>query len=429
MADFATNDHYARPDTTGTVPRGFDNSGSSDASEARARYSAEAGKGLSMVRTRAMDRTHVPAGWWCVLAVSVVGFAVTYTDIRSVTGLLAYEDFNPSLARGVVCALGLTAAFGGFAFLMVKRPAVWIRLHLVVAGVALLWGGGCLLAGLRFIQWLLPYRITTSIWQSGQWLGLAIFPLFLTAVLLLPLVVLPWLLPPHVPKAGMVRLATTMLCIGAFFPFEMALFGASVEEILWLSPFWLFMIAGVLLFPMMLGLMIVRPGLRPPSVARSVAGLLGAAVAWAVIFSGGGMAVGSYGLWLMLGPVALVSYIFFVRARDALFPVEMSTLWRFVRSGGITEAEYGFLVDDDLYGEFVSRARSRAAKSEAAEYLLAARGLAMTPVELVKDSTESQRRSVEYLGMRLVQARAALRGKDVGLHTRRPVPSKYWHSS
>ena len=422
MAHSAANNHYAHPDVT-QQPHAVTEAVPSPGLRPDSRRT-----GLSMVRTRAMDSGHVPAGWWCALVVSFVSLAVTYGDIRSVTDLLAYEDSNPSMIWGVSCALGLSVFLAAVAFLMAKRPHVWTRLHVVVGSAALLWGGSCLLAGLRFLQWVLPNHITTSMWRSGQWLGLAVFPLFFTLVLVLPLVALPRLVPAYVHKATMVRLATTMVCIGTFFPFEVVLFGSSLEEVFWLSPFWLFMIAGVLLLPLMVGLTISRAGRAVPSTGRTVLGLAGAAGMWALIFSAGGMAEGPYGLWMMLGPVALVLYIFFVRAKDALFPVEMSALERFARPGGITPAEYDFLIDDDFHAEFVSRARSRAAKLEAIEYLLAARGLAMLARELAKETDESQRHSEEHLGIRLISARAALRAKGVVLRTSRPIYRHLWHS-
>ncbi|MFT0846528.1 hypothetical protein VR010_02100 [Actinomycetaceae bacterium L2_0104] len=384
--------------------------------------------GLSLARTRSMDRGYVPVLWWIALLASLISVGFTYGDVLSVTNLLAYEDASPSLIRGISGAVGMTVLLTVFAFLILKRPRIWTRLHVVVGATALCWGGSALLGGLRFFQWILPNQLAASIWQSGKWLGLAVFPLFFTLVLVLPVVILPRLLPAYVHKSSMVRFAATMLSIGIFFPFETVLLGSSIEEVFWLAPFWLFMIGGVLLFPTLLGLTLARPGMAPPSIGRSFAGLVLATLTWTAIFSAGGMAQGPYGLWMVLGPIALVLYIVFARGRDELFPIEMAELERFVVPGGITAAEYDFLVDDELYGEFIARARSQDAKSEAVEYLLAARGLASLPRELSSDAPEVLERSREYLGGRLVRARGRLRERGVALLTARPIHRKHWHS-
>lgn len=161
-------------------------------------------------------RVRVPGIWWILLGVFAFASALLFFDYMNDSASFTIHSDTVVSPLAVAAAIGISVIGVVVTFMLIRKPPFWSLLHLVLALVAAFWGFGGVI-GLTLVFFSNTFLSAVDATSKAEAVK-AVAPLALWggAVLVIPVILVHFLLPPWERRAALLRLFTSISFWGAY---------------------------------------------------------------------------------------------------------------------------------------------------------------------------------------------------------------------
>lgn len=360
-------------------------------------------------------RVRVPVIWWILLAAAFLAASslflayATMPEAFSVHG----QEPPPLVQRVAVVMMSVVGVLATFA--IIRKPPFWSFLHFVLGLTAYFWGfGGVTLLTLACVSnFFLEAVDATSKLAAVR----AVVPLALWggAVLVIPIIVVPWLIPPWERRAAVLRLGTADTFWGAFAGVGLTMIlphaqGRTDAQVFLLLIVAILPVAGIFAMGVAISLPVRWPIPRKgvlPQLLGIVVTSFGIAVFLAAVMVPDVKPAGRVVLTILVvafSVLGIVALGISSRAADPLRREDMEGLQDWVDADILHADEHEFMCDEDAIHRWAREALRRGVFLAARDFYRATSELAFTGIESERglelaETVHTTRRKLESAGV------------------------------